>query len=145
MVASDPDAEDLVQEIFLRALSGWSRFQHRASARTWLWAICRNTLKQYYRERRRERAKLLRLTSHLAPSPVGAGPEESSHIMLEEGLETLTRSQRQVFLLRVVQDLPSREVAELMGWPETRVRVTLYRATKRLATWWHDQGGGKRE
>lgn len=145
MVASDPDAEDLVQEIFLRALRGWSRFQHRASARTWLWAICRNTLRQYYRERRRERAKLLRFAAHLAPSPEEAGPEQSSHIMLEEGLETLTRPQRQVFLLRVVQDLPSREVAELMRWPETRVRVTLYRAIKRLATWWHDEGGGKRE
>ncbi|MCL6598950.1 sigma factor-like helix-turn-helix DNA-binding protein [Alicyclobacillus macrosporangiidus] len=39
---------------------------------------------------------------------------------------------RQVIVLRVIQDRPVREVAELLGWPEVRVRVTLHRAIKKL-------------
>ncbi len=137
MVGSTPDAEDLVQDIFLRALRAWPRFQRRSSPRTWLWAITRNVLKEYRRQRDREVARTLRLE----PERAAGERDPSDQFVWDDALAALSDSQRQVFVLRVVEDQSSREAAALLGWPEVRVRVTLYRALRRLEVWWN--GGGK--
>jgi RNA polymerase sigma-70 factor (ECF subfamily) len=136
MVGSIPDAEDLVQDIFLRALRAWPSFQKRSSARTWLWAITRNVLIDHYRWQSREGQQKEALRS--LPQP--RRTDLADRLVCSEALASLPWPQRQVFVLRVIQDRPSKETAALLGWPEVRVRVTLYRALKRLRQWW-DQGG----
>lgn len=120
------DAEDLVQEVFLRALKGWPRFRHRSEPRTWLWAITRNVLREYYRARP---------ATEPLPEDLGTeGPTNAaeSRIDLTRALQALPRAQREVVILRLIQDYSVRDAARALGWPEVRVRVTLHRALGRL-------------
>jgi RNA polymerase sigma-70 factor (ECF subfamily) len=123
-------AEDAVQEVFLRALQAWPRFEHRSSPRTWLWAIARHHLRDVIRKRKRagNQAEVL-LADVMAPP---CHDHSLDRIELESALQSLPVSYRQVVILRVIQDRPVREVAELLGWSEVRVRVTLHRAIKKL-------------
>lgn len=123
------EAEDLVQEVFLRALAGWPRFEHRADPRTWLWAITRNVLREYYRSHRTTEP----LSEDIAREE---GPAEAvdARIDLIRALRMLPQAQREVVILRLVQDWSVTDTARALGWPEVRVRVTLHRALQRLRT-----------
>ncbi|MCL6443090.1 MAG: sigma-70 family RNA polymerase sigma factor [Alicyclobacillus sp.] len=122
-------AEDAVQEIFLRALQAWPRFEHRSSPRTWLWAIARNHVRDVIRKKRRAGHQAEVLLEHVTHQP--CDDHLLDRIELESALQSLPVSYRQVIILRVIQDRPVREVAELLGWSEVRVRVTLHRAIKK--------------
>ena len=132
------DAEDLVQDIFLRALKAWPRFEHRSQARTWLWAITKNRLREYYRIRSRASGQLETMLGVAEPEAATADPSDA--IFLQQALSALPPVERQVFILRVIQDRSSRETATLLGCSDVRVRVTLHRAMKHLEAWWN---GGK--
>src|SRR5947209_2450035 len=88
-------AEDLTQATFERALRAWSRFDpRRASESTWLLAIARNLLIDYYR---RDRSKLSEpIEEHLAP--VTPGPEErlTASPELASALERLSERDREI-------------------------------------------------
>ncbi len=123
------EAEDLVQDIFLDALRSWPTFQGRSAERTWLWAIARYKLVDRLRQRvRRPMQPMVEMGG-----PRGTGLEDVATLVdLERSLQQLPTAQRQVFILRMVQDRPSSEAAELLGWSPVKVRVTLHRALKAL-------------
>lgn len=79
------DVEDLVQEVYIKALKNLSRFEERASPKTWLFAIARRTAIDH--ERKRKMASLLpeKLTLNI-PSP-DKTPEE--FILMKEDLNHL--------------------------------------------------------
>lgn len=132
VVGNRQDAEDISQDVFLRVLQSWGHYQHKASERTWLWSITRNCLREHYRKQRFERNHR---TSHPGDdvSIVHSSPAApDSTIELLEALQTLTIPQRQVFVCRAVQDLSGKETAQLLGWSDVKVRVTLHRAIQRL-------------
>src|SRR5690606_41225441 len=73
---SAADAEDLVQETFLRAFRAWEQYTPGTSAKSWLFTICRNTfLRQRERERRRDEIveQVARETAG-PPTPAGELP-----------------------------------------------------------------------
>jgi len=123
------DTEDIVQDIFLKALCSWSKFEHRSTSRTWLWSITRNHLKDVIRKKAREKNHLLIGTERL---PDVAVHDPTIHLELEDSLRLLTLPQRQVFTLRVIMDRTNIEAAQILGWTPLRVRVTLHRALKKL-------------
>ncbi len=136
VVGNSDTAQDLVQDIFLHALRSWDRFEHRASPRTWLWAITRNVLTDHYRRRHHDLVQLSEVPE------LAANPEDpTDRVFLEEALAQLPLAQRRVFIMRVIEDRSSRETAQRLGWTEVRVRVTLHRAMKRMEQWWN---GGER-
>ncbi|MCL5116036.1 MAG: RNA polymerase sigma factor [Firmicutes bacterium] len=138
MAGSRPDAEDIVQDIFLRVLQSWTRFRHGASERTWLWSITRNCLREYYRRERFQRHHRAVLTEDMAITDPAA---PLCAVELHAALQSLTMSQRQVFICRAIQGLSGKETAQLLGWSDVKVRVTLHRATQRLQeVLTHDQG-----
>ncbi len=128
-------AEDVVQEVFLAVLGGWERYRGRSSERTWLFAIARHRI-----------AGHLRATWRLArteASPVpwdgaAANPGQETRMDLEASLGLLPLAQRQVFILRIVEDRPVEEAASQLGRSPVWVRVTLHRALARLRSELHE-------
>jgi len=122
----DIDARDIVQEVFLRAFRSWHEFQGEASPKTWLFRIARNHIYDLLRKKRSQRAHELR----------GEFVEGSNHldtiIELEDALVGLQPAYQQVLNLRWIQDMSVPEVASVLGWSETKVRVTFHRAKKKL-------------
>lgn len=127
------DAEDLVQEVFLRVVRGWGGFAHRSSERTWLWAITHNCIKNFYRHQHRDPLARQRLElSCVGELPDRARPDETLRLALEQALQELSVAERQVFILRGIQDKTGAQAAEILGWSDAKVRVTLHRAMKKL-------------
>lgn len=134
-------AEDVVQEIFLRALKAWPKFEHRSSARTWLWSIVRNHLRDVLRQKKKL-AMQVALDEEFIEN-FDTGQDSFSVVELESVLQSLTIPYRQVVTLRIIQDKSNQEVAELLGWTEAKVRVTFHRALKKLKQIFsEDEGNG---
>jgi RNA polymerase sigma-70 factor (ECF subfamily) len=128
------DIDDLVQETFIRALKAVHKTEVE-NPKTWLLAIARNAAID---ERRRTKwmnwlpeAFLQHLVSH------DRTPEESlelseNHRLLYDMINQLKRSYREVLILRGIKGLSSKETAEVLGWSEAKVNMTLHRAMKAL-------------
>jgi RNA polymerase sigma-70 factor (ECF subfamily) len=146
MLGSAADAEDAVQEAFLRAWRGFDRFEGGASVRTWLYHIATNVCRRLVEQRARRvlPADLgeLELDWHLPARPAGAetrwvgplqvdpaevaGDRESVRLAFVAALQHLPARQRAALILRDVADLPADEVATALGTTTVAVRSSTW-------------------
>jgi RNA polymerase sigma-70 factor (ECF subfamily) len=150
MTGSASDAEDLVQETFVRAIER-PPADTSIPWRPWLVRVAMNLAKDQLRRRKRRGYEGLWLPTPIE-TPEGAewpldatSPEDSPEArygMMESAsfaflvaVEALTSSQRGVLLLRDVFDYSSREAAEALEMTEENVRITLHRARKAMAAY----------
>ena len=124
-------AEDLLAEAFERALRARGRFdRRRASAKTWLYAIALNCLRDHARRTGAEARALER-----AGSPgEGADPLAAVDARDELGraLAVLTGEEREAIALRFGADMTVPEIAKVLGEPLTTVEGRVYRALRKL-------------
>jgi len=140
------EAEDLVQETYLRAFRFSHRFQPGTHLRAWMFQILRNTFLTFYRHREREPAFLdeedldtARETMfHDAPPRDGASVE--AHADLGRALAQLPEEFRTILLLAEVEELSLEEVAQIMGCPVGTVKSRIFRAKERLRGFLSDYG-----
>ena len=131
------EAEDLVQETYLRAFRFSHRFQPGTHLRAWLFQILRNTFLTFYRVREREAALADDGVPdwdtpmfHDAPEQDGAALE--AHTDLERAMRRLPEDFRTVLLLAEVEGLPLEEVSRVMACPVGTVKSRIFRAKERL-------------
>ena len=130
-------AEDLVQETYLRAFRFSHRFQPGTNLRAWLFQILRNTFLTFYRLREREPALAEDGVPdwdtpifHDAPEETGTSLE--AHTDLERALAQLPAEFRLVLLLAEVEGMPLDEVARVMDCPVGTVKSRIFRGKERL-------------
>jgi RNA polymerase sigma-70 factor (ECF subfamily) len=160
MVGSVADAEDLVQETYLRAWRSYAGFEGRSSVRTWLYRIATNVcLTAIERRGRRPLPSGLGAPADDPQAPMIAGPDVPwlqpipDALLANQGddpaavvasragirlafvaaLQRLSARQRAVLILRDVLDLPAAEAADLLGTTATAVNSGLRRARAELA------------
>lgn len=128
------DAEDLTQEIFIKAWKGLSRFSCRSSFATWLYRIAYNAA---ISSRRAKRTRLVdmdpRRLMELPDEEERQLFSESTIASLERALEALPACQRAVVELHYRQNLTLAEVADVIGSNENNVKVIIHRARRQLA------------
>jgi RNA polymerase sigma-70 factor, ECF subfamily len=123
------EAEDVVQDVFLEALRSWNRFRRSSSEKTWLWAIARHRIQDWIRKRGRGGHATAIDVDHIESS---VSFDADTVMDLEQSLQHLSADQRQVVILRVIQDKSVAETAGILGWSGVKVRVALHRALKAL-------------
>jgi RNA polymerase sigma-70 factor (ECF subfamily) len=160
MLGSPEEAEDLVQETYLRAWRSYDRFEGRSSVRTWLYRIATNVcLTAIERRRRRPLPSGLGGPGEDPEAPLTAGPEvpwlqpfpdvllageqrdpaavavsrAGIRLALVAALQYLSARQRAMLILRDVLEWPAAEVADLLGTTTTAVNSGLRRARAQLA------------
>jgi RNA polymerase sigma-70 factor (ECF subfamily) len=142
------EAEDLVQETFLRAFRSWDQYTRGTKAKSWLFTICRNVFL-----RRRERAKrheeivsesATRSGSASAPlvnpvwstvqalDPEGDFFESIVDETIIAAIEELPEEYRTAVVLSDIEGLPYAEIAQLMEVPVGTVKSRLFRGRRRL-------------
>ncbi|MFJ9250764.1 sigma-70 family RNA polymerase sigma factor [Streptomyces sp. NPDC101776] len=121
-------AEDVVQEAFVRALGRWPRIQTYDVPELWVRRVAINLAVSEIRRLRRRAAALLRLGAQT--SQVQLSPKT---VHLAEMLGQVPVNQRPVLLLHDVLDLPIDQIAEQLGLPSSTVRGRLARARASLA------------
>lgn len=141
------DAEDLVQETYLRAYKAWDQFERGTKAKSWLFTICRNVFL-----RRRERAQrhdeiVAESADRAGPGPslvnpvwvstLGADPEGDffDSIVDERILEAiadLPEEYRTALVLSDIEGMPYAEIADMIDVPVGTVKSRLFRGRRRL-------------
>lgn len=137
------EAEDACQDIFLQVFRYLDRFERRADFRTWLYKLC---ISQAARARRREvLARPIRWWRHgfgepsVLPELSGSRAAE----LVDGALATLSPRQRQVFVLFEFQELPTAEIARVLGAPSATIRRQLQEARRRFERFVRDQPIGR--
>lgn len=131
------EADDLVQETYLRAFRFSHRFQPGTHLRAWLFQILRNTFLTFYRLRDREAAVADDGVPDWDVPMFHDAPEDSpnameAHTDLERAMSRLPEEFRTVLLLAEVEGMPLEEVARVMGCPVGTVKSRIFRAKERL-------------
>lgn len=126
------DADDLVQETFVRAFGALETFRAESTFRTWLFSIARRLVIDQRRSngRRREAEDVSddMLATHYDALDGILADEAETHV--RRAVAQLSPMQRDVFLLRVNEGMSYREIAELVGSTEGAARVHYHHALR---------------
>lgn len=121
-------AEDLTSEIFLKAFEHFDSYDRARPFKTWIFAIAHNHLVNYYAGRK-ETLPLDEAVELVKKSSEGDNLDEKMLIGNIFGLvEKLPANQRDLIIMRYVNDLSNQEIAEILGKEEGAVRTGLSRA-----------------
>ena len=145
MLGNAPDAEDALQNTFLKAFQHVDKFEGRSSLSTWLYRIASNEALMLLRKRRPE-TTFSDLPSEEEDNqnydPVQITdwcclPEEEllsaeARTALDRAVEHLPETMRIVFILRDIEDLSIQETSQVLDLSETAVKTRLLRARLRL-------------
>ncbi|MER3452892.1 MAG: RNA polymerase subunit sigma-24 [Acidimicrobiia bacterium] len=147
MTRNRADAEDLVQETYLRAYRGFDGFREGTNLKAWLYRILTNTYINTYRARKRrpdesdledvEALYLYRRLGGLEGAVAGRSAEEEvldrfTEAEVKEALESLPEQFRIVVLLADVEGFSYKEIAEILGIPIGTVMSRLHRGRRGL-------------
>lgn len=136
----DPhDRQDVFQEVLIRLWQSLPSFRGESSLSTWIYRIAVNTSLQHLRSERRRRSAV---NDQVAPddlpgegSPDTPGEEAEDLRRLHACIGRLPLLERTLISLSL-EEVPAREMAEILGLTEVNVRVRLHRARKRLQELW---------
>jgi RNA polymerase sigma-70 factor (ECF subfamily) len=133
LLGSPVDAEDAVQETFLKIQRSVASFRGQSSFVTWTYRILINTCYDARRSRLRKK-EIANDDSgeNPRPEPRAPGAHPSLRMALERALAALTRHQRDVFLLYEVEGFRHAEIAGMLEITETASKNTLFQAKKNL-------------
>ena len=126
-----PVAEDLTSEVFLKAWQKIHQYKPAPDARfsSWLYAIARNTVIDYYRVNKR-----VEISFEDLPEIADLEGEEPYReaTRIEEALERLPEDYAKVLKLRFVEEMPIARIAQSMKKKESNIRALTHRALKKL-------------
>ncbi|MGI8794595.1 MAG: sigma-70 family RNA polymerase sigma factor [Acidimicrobiales bacterium] len=147
MTRSPSDADDLVQETYLKAYRAWDSFQQGTNLRAWLYRILTNTYINMYRAKQRkpdqsdldevEDLYLYRRLGGLEAARAGRSAEDEVMDLFTEGdvkdaIESLPEQFRMAVLLADVEGFDYKEIAEILDIPIGTVMSRLHRGRKAL-------------
>jgi RNA polymerase sigma-70 factor (ECF subfamily) len=135
ILRNEHDAEDAVQDAYLRAFRNFSKFRG-GDGRPWLLTVVRNTCYSRLRQARGEVHDAFDETVHgLEDAPAGAADRSIAGVgseMLREAMEALPEPMREIIVLHDVEGLAYRDIAEVTAAPLGTVMSRLSRARRRL-------------
>ncbi|WP_230688774.1 RNA polymerase sigma factor [Micromonospora sp. WMMC415] len=138
LLGAGADAEDTIQEAFVKAFRSLSRYRGESSFRSWLVAIVANETRNLHRSRiRRDGLALRAATSNPAPEVTGDVAVDTvlaaeRRATLVQALRRLPVKDREVIVCRFFLDLNEEETGAVLGWPRGTVKSRMSRALKKL-------------
>lgn len=143
MTGQQQDAEDVVQETFLRAYRQLGRFDERAGFGTWLYRIAANCALDLIRARKRRNEQTGAGTEDDAPDPIQALPDAaptpdrlamSSQIerTVAGALDELSEMERTAFVLRHFEGMCIEDISRTLGVQPNAAKHSIFRAVQKL-------------
>ena len=136
IVACQEDAEELTQDVFLKAFQQLSSFKAESSFSTWIYRIATNTALSVVRKKKDEVVRLEDSAfSNISDSQVDEALEDDSEEQLQRlqrAMEQLDADERALISLYYMEEKPLVEVAFILGLTEANAKTKLYRLRKKL-------------
>jgi RNA polymerase sigma-70 factor (ECF subfamily) len=145
LARNDQDAEDIVQEAYLRAFKFFDGF-HGEDGRPWLLSIVRNTFYGWYQQRKAEGGSIefdedlhglgtddSGGTQRADNNPEALLAQKDTRREVHQALKALSAEFREVLVMRELEDLSYKEIAGIVGIPIGTVMSRLARGRKQLA------------
>lgn len=139
------DADDLLQDLFVRLVRRIGEYQHDGRFEAWLFRIATNLVRDRVRRARRARTAVLdqddgdddagllaRLPDRSAEDPAEVVPRSEQVDRLQEAIEQLPDGEREVIVLRHFSQMSFRGIAEVMGTPLGTALARAHRGLSRL-------------
>lgn len=154
MLGNHQDAEDVIQDVYLKAHEGLDEFRGDAALSTWLYTIAMNAARAHLRKKSRGLRVVTGLSEQelelLARADDETGPverrfeEKELGTALRKALMNLPAEFREVFVLRQFEDKSYRDIARILGISMGTVESRMYRAREKLRKdlWPHMQRSG---
>lgn len=137
ITGNSADADDVVQETFLRAYRALGRFDARASFTTWIHRIAINCSLDLIDARKRRDGQLREGDDLSALPSHAAGPERVVHSIemqraVAVAMDRLSGNERTAFVLRHFEGMPLEEIGTVLGTQLNATKNTVFRAVKKL-------------
>lgn len=129
------DAQDVVQEAYLRAFKGLKRFRGDAEFTSWMYRITANCANTHLSRTSKHRHDAIDETNDVTderPGPEARLGSTDERQLLNRALQSLSPEMRAVVVLRDVYDLPHEAIAAELGISEGAAKVRLHRARRKL-------------
>lgn len=145
MLQNPQDAEDILQETFIKAYKALPKFDGRSKVSTWLYRIATNEALMFLRRKRpetismevpqedesEEDARPIEIVDWCC-LPEGELMSDEAHQYLDQSVDELPERLRMTFILRDIEGLSTREAADVLEISETAVKTRLHRARLQL-------------
>lgn len=136
LAGNDPDAQDVVQEAYLRAFKFFAGFRG-GDGRSWLLRIVRNSFYDWLRQHQRRELETpfddeVHDAAAVSPGPDAALLEKADKNLLSQAIEALPVGYREVLVMRELEGLAYKEIADVAELPIGTVMSRLARAREHL-------------
>jgi len=141
MMGSEQDAEDVIQEVFMRVLTRIHQFRHESSFSSWVRAIAINACRDMLRSKNRHPADSFEDLIETGKANVSERLsiiQEEELIMNEllenvyENISCLRKDYQKLIILRYIDGLSYEKIAQLLGYTQSLVKSRLHQARKEL-------------
>lgn len=130
------EAEDAVQEVFLRVIRNREQFRGDSHIKAWIWQIARNYIVDTVRKRTRDQRSIWNISKSYSHSSL------DTLVEIEDLLSVLPEPQRRVVDLRMIKDLSVADTAKLLECSIGKVRTDTHRAFQGLKKFAKEVGMG---
>ncbi len=131
IVLNHDDADDVLQETFIKIWKALPSFRSDAAVTTWLYRIASNEALQHIRRQKWRKALFI----NSFKEEVASKGEPTAEIIsnhLEKAMKQLTAHQRNIFALRYFNETPYREIADALDLAEGTVKATYHQSVKKI-------------
>lgn len=134
MTNNHADADDLSQEVFIKAYESIGGFREKSSFFTWLYRIIMNMTINHLKKTRKKQVFTLdeNISIEDTSNPRNTMEQRQLHEEITKAIGSLPLKQRVVVELAILEGLPHREIAEILNCPEKTVSWRLFQARKKL-------------
>ncbi len=135
-----PEAEDITQQVFLKTWQNIRSYKFKRGARfsSWLYSIARNSVIDYYRTSKKHTdIEDVKYDSRFTTSPKFDEKldRDKKVKQVEKSLSVLTEDERDVVIMKFVEEFSNKEIEETLGKSQGTIRVIQYRALKKLKSY----------
>ena len=148
MTKNRETAEDLVQEVYIRVMKAYNRFEGKSSEKTWIYSIARNVTIDYFRKQKGWKNKIFtnadwdwQTIQDNQPIPEEVALLHDNVREIYHCLNRCTVNQKAVIILRYIQAMSISETAVVLNWSESKVKTTQHRALKAIKKMMDESSG----